>query len=326
MSSLPWHRAAIASLLLLLLPCRAVAYPPYHVVHGWPILPPGRILGMTAGVAVNAKGEVFVFDRGFRAWKEPLPVDLIPTPTIEVFDGRSGRLLREWGANQFAMPHGISIDRSGNIWLTDVALNQVFKFSPAGKLLLTLGERGVAGADGTHFDRPTDVAVLSDGTFLVSDGYRNTRVAKFSADGRFLKQWGTPGKAPGQFDTPHALAIDRSGRVYVADRENDRVQVFDGEGGFLAQWRSARIGRPYGLATLPGDRMAIVDGGEQPKSGPDRSGLVIVDRQGNVEQRIGRFGNYDGQFWVAHDVAADDAGTIYVVDIAGQRVQKFIRR
>lgn len=317
----------VAAAALALAAGAGVAQPPplpgYQVVHGWPQLPEGRVLGAAAGVGVNAAGEVFVFHRGGRTWSEPLPLDAIKAPTVAVFDGRTGRLLREWGAGALAMPHGLTVDGRGDVWLTDVALHQVFKFSPDGRLLMTLGERGVPGADAGHFNRPTDVAVLPDGSFYVSDGYRNTRVAKFAVDGRFLFQWGRPGKGPGEFNTPHGIDVDAEGRVYVADRENDRVQVFDGQGRFLRQVRSAEAGRPYGVAVLPGGRLAIADGGDQPRGGPDRSGLAIVDGEGRVAQRLGRFGNQDGQFRMAHDVAVDAAGAIYVVDIAGQRVQKF---
>lgn len=319
----------IAALLVMALMVGSAALagattPVYRVVHGWPVLPEGRVLGSAAGVGVNSKGEVLVFHRAGRVWSEPLPLDLLSQPTIAAFDGRSGRLLREWGANQFAMPHGLTVDAHDNVWLTDVALQQVFKFSPEGKLLMVLGERGVPGADQRHFNRPTDIAVLPDGSFYVSDGYRNTRVVKFAADGTFLYQWGRPGTGPGEFNVPHAVAVDRKGQVYVADRQNDRVQVFDPRGQFIRQIKAPNIGRPYSLALLTGERLVIADGGEQPESGPDRSGLAITDVAGRVLQRIGRFGNYDGQFRMAHDVAVDAEGDVYVVDIAGQRVQKFV--
>ena len=157
-----------------------------------------------------------------------------------------------------------------------------------GKLIFVLGERGVAGADARHFDRPTDVAVLPDGSFYVSDGCRNTRVMKFGPDGKFELQWGSPGSGPGQFNVPHGLAIDSAGRVYVADRENDRVQVFDPSGHFIAQWKATAIGRPYGIALLRGHLMAIADGGEHPDSGSDRSGVSVVDLTGRVIARAGR--------------------------------------
>lgn len=297
----------------------------YGVVHGWPELPEGQVLGSAAGVAVNSRGEVFVFHRAERVWSEPLPTDPIAAPTIAVFDSRTGRLLRQIAANTFAVPHGLSVDREGNLWATDVALHQVIKLAPDGRVLMTLGTRGEPGSDGQHFNRPTQVGFAKDGTILIADGYRNTRIARFSAEGRFLGQWGTPGKGPGQFNTPHGIAIDAAGKVYVADRQNDRVQVFSPEGQPLAIWSSPQIGRPYGVAVVGPDRFAIADGGEQPESGPDRSALVIVDGKGQVIERVGRYGNQDGQFRMAHHLAADPNGAIYVVDITGQRVQKFVR-
>jgi DNA-binding beta-propeller fold protein YncE len=322
------YRFVISFCAALLVANASVAGPAprYEVVHGWPTLPEGRVLGSAAGVGVNSQGQVLVFHRAGRTWSEPLPLDLIPTPTVAVFDGPSGRFVREWGADQFAMPHGLTVDAQDNVWMTDVALHQVFKFSPDGRLLMVLGERGVPGDDAGHFNRPTDIAVLADGSFYVSDGYRNTRVVKFSADGRFLFQWGRPGTGPGAFSTPHAIVVDPAGHIYVADRQNDRVQVFDAAGSFLREMKSPDIGRPYGLALLSQGRLVVADGGEQPKAGPDRSGVAILDPTGDLVQRIGRYGNHDGQFRMAHDVASDGLGGLYVVDITGQRVQKFAPR
>lgn len=296
----------------------------FAVVHGWPQLPEGRALGSATGVDLNGRGEVHVFHRANRVWSDPFPTDPIAQSTIEVFDAESGRHLRSWGANLFVMPHGLSIDAEENVWVTDVALHQVFKFDRSGRLLLTVGERGVPGAEGGRFNRPTDVAVLPDGSFLVSDGYRNTRVARFDREGRFVTQWGAPGQGPGQFDVPHAIKIGPDGRVYVADRENDRVQVFEPDGRFVAQWKDPRIGRPYSLALLA-DGAVLTDGGHQPKSGPERSGVAIVDHDGKVVERFGRWGNYDGQFQMAHDAAVGPDGALYVVDVQGRRVQKFVR-
>lgn len=296
----------------------------YRVVHGWPTLRDGSMLGQATGVGVDSRDDVWVFHRAGRVWTEPFPTDPIASPTIAVFDGRTGRLLREWGENRFMMPHGLTIDRDDNVWVTDVALHQVLKFAPDGTLLLSLGERGVSGSDASHFDQPTDVAVAADGSFYVSDGYENTRVMKFSRDGRFLFQWGNKGVGPGQFDLPHAIALDESGRVYVADRSNARVQVFETDGRFVAEWKGDTLGRPYSVAAAADGSIFTVDGGDQPPTPPDRSGAVHLDRDGNVLARFGRFGNYDGQFWLAHDVATDSRGAVYIVDAWGQRIQKFV--
>jgi peptidylamidoglycolate lyase len=298
----------------------------YRVVHGWPVLPEGEVLGSVAGIGVDSRGDVFVFHRAGRAWPKSDVLDLTPIsrPTVDIFDGVTGALLERWGANLFAMPHGLTIDDHDNVWLTDVALQQVFKFSSAGRVLLTLGERGVAGADARHFNRPTAVAVAGDGSFYVSDGYKNTRVMKFSAEGKFLFQWGTKGAGPGQFDLPHWVALDAAGNVYVADRENQRIQVFDSAGHYMSQWAGKQLGRPYAIAIDKHGTAYIADGGDQPEGPPDRSAWVLARLDGTPLVRVGRFGNYDGQFEMAHSIAVDGKGAVYVGDITGARVQKFV--
>ena len=302
------------------------ASPAYRVVHGWPSLPAGEILGQATGVGIDSKQNVWVFHRAGREWSDPMPADPIEQPTVAVFDGRSGKMVRAWGAATFIMPHGLTVDSRDNVWLTDVGTHQVFKYSPDGRLLLTLGERRVSGSDRAHFNLPTDVAVLPNGSFYVSDGYENSRIVKFSADGHYQFEWGKKGSGPGEFDLPHGIALDARGRVYVADRSNARVQVFSPSGKFIQQWKTDRLGRPYSVAIAAANRAIIVDGGDQPEKGPDRSGAIVVDLRGKLLNRFGRFGNQDGQFRLAHDVAVDRDGTVYVVDAWGQRVQKFIRR
>ena len=267
-----------------------------------------------------------VFHRNERTWPASDELDATPIalPTITIFDGRTGQVLREWGANQFAMPHGLTVDSKDNIWVTDVALQQVYEFSHDGHLLMTLGERGVAGTDTEHFNRVTDVAVAADGSFFVSDGYRNSRVMKFSPTGTFLTQWGTKGSGPGQFDVPHAVALDQRGLVYVADRENDRVQIFDGNGRYMGEWKSKDIGRPYSLRFGSDGTAYVADGGEQPEMPPDRSGVAVVSRDGKQITHFGRWGNYDGQLETAHGIAVARDGSVYVADITGKRVQKFV--
>lgn len=301
--------------------------PDYAVVHGWPTLPPGYMLGQATGVGIDSANRVYVFQRAGRTWTDPFPTGLIRGPTIVVFDGDSGTVVDTWGGDRFVMPHGLEVDADDNIWVTDVGLHQVFKLSPEGEVLMVLGEAGVPGDDLTHFNRPTDVAVAPDGTVYISDGYENSRVLKFAADGRPLLQWGERGTGPGQFDLPHAIDLDAQGRVYVADRENDRVQVFDADGRFLTQWKSEGLGRPYGVAVAPGaDFALVVDGGEQPDSPPDRSGAAVVGLDGTLLQRFGAFGPQDGQFRLAHDGVIGRDGALYIVDALGERVQKFTPR
>jgi peptidylamidoglycolate lyase len=296
----------------------------YSVVHGWPSLPKGRALGRASGVAVDSHNHVFVFHSVDRDWSDPFPDGPIEGATIAVFDGATGELITEWGKGIFIMPHGLTVDSEDNIWLTDVGRHQVFKFSHNGELLFELGEKRVPGAGSTHFNLPTDVAVLDDGGFFVSDGYGNSRVLKFSSDGQFEFQWGAKGSGEGDFDLPHGLALDSAGRLYVADRSNSRIQVFDREGSFISEWSSDKVGRPYGIAVDTAGSVFVVDGGDQPTSPPDRSRVIRLSSAGSTETVFGRFGNYDGQFQMGHDLAIGEDGAVYVVDIIGKRVQKFL--
>lgn len=166
---------------------------------------------------------------------------------------------------------------------------------------------------------------FQNGSFYVSDGYGNARVLKFSPTGEYEFEWGRPGAGKGEFNLPHAIDVGPDGRVYVADRSNARVQIFDARGIFLSQWSGSELGRPYSVAVADGHAV-LVDGGDQPESGSDRSAGVEVSLEGRVLTRCGRFGNYDGQFRLAHDVAVGDDGSVYVVDAWGQRVQRFVRR
>ncbi len=187
---------------------------PYAVVHGWPVLPDGMVLGQVSGVAVDSHNHVFVFHRAEGSWATD-KTHAIVSPTILCLDGASGKLLASWGENRFLEPHGLRVDAHDNVWVTDRALQQVFKFSHDGKLLLTIGTERVAGVDATHFDKPTDIAFASDGSFYVSDGYGNNRVAKFSPDGKFLFDWGHKGQGPGEFDL--TVAVSRARPSVVTD-------------------------------------------------------------------------------------------------------------
>ena len=298
----------------------------YKVVHGWPVLPEGKVLDEVSAVGVDKKGNVFVLQRGGRTWPDTGELDQspIPLPTVMVFDGNTGKLISKWGANLFALPHSITLDSNDNVWVTDVAWHQVFKFSHSGKLMMTLGERGVSGTDAHHFNRPTDVAVKPDGSFYVSDGYRNTRVVKFSAKGAFEFEWGAKGAKAGEFNLPHGIALDKAGQVYVVDRGNARVQVFDARGRFLTEWKGPPFQSPQDIAIGPGGEAIVVDIGRDQL--PDRCGAWVLGMNGKVVGRIGRFGNYDGQFMVPHGVAAGKDGTLYVADFSGRRVQKFVRK
>lgn len=317
---------ALILLLSVLTATLAGAQHAYEVVKDWPRLPQGHVLGLCAGVGVDAQNRVFVFHRSGRKWSNPFPKEPIAAPTVSVFDGATGTLLFSWGKDRFIMPHGLTVEHEGSLWLTDVGLHQVFKCTPEGKVLLTLGEAAVPGADATHFNLPTDVAVLPDGSFYVCDGYKNTRVLKFAADGRFEFQWGTPGQGTGEFRLPHGIARDTQGRVYVCDRENERVQVFDARGAFLAAWKGPQLGKPYGIDVDNAGTVWVIDGGS-PSLKPEQRGKVVqLDAQGQVVTTFGRGGSAPGEFQLGHDIATGPDGAIYVAEGSGARVQKFVRK
>lgn len=299
----------------------------YRVVHGWPELPEGTLLGHVTGAGVNSRNEVFVFRRAENSIASGEPAGPVARPAVLVFDGASGKLLRSWGEGLFVLPHGLTIDAADNVWLTDTALHQVFQFDRLGRLLRTFGERTNPGADKRRFDKPTDVSVAVDGTFYVGDGYGNSRVVKFSRDGEYLLEWGSKGSGPGQFDNPHSIALDGAGNVYVADRYNDRVQIFDERGRYLKEWKSADLGRPWAVRTSRDGFVWVVDGGVQPDPVTGRARVMKLDRTGRILEAFGRFGNYDGQFVAPHALAIGGDGAIYIGDVStGMRVQKFVRK
>jgi peptidylamidoglycolate lyase len=299
---------------------------PYTVVHGWPQLPDGFVLGQVSGVAVDSHNHVFIFHRAENSWAAD-KTHPIASPTVLCFDGASGKLLFSWGQNRFIEPHGLRIDRDDNVWLTDRALQQVFKFSHDGKLLLTIGTERAPGVDATHFNLPADISFAADGSIYVADGYGNNRIAKFSPDGKFLLDWGRKGIGPSEFDLPHSVAVDHQGLVYVADRNNARIQVFDGNGKFLKMWKSEELGRPWSVTVGPDNLLYAVDGGDLKPNPPDRGQLLKLDLNGKILAKWSRFGNYDGQIYWGHDLAVGKDGAVYVGDVYhGMRVQKFIPR
>jgi peptidylamidoglycolate lyase len=299
--------------------------PAYHVVHGWPQLPDNEMLDEVSAVAVDRQDNVLVLTRAGRKWADTGELDTTPIakPTIFLFDGKTGRLLRRFGENLFALPHSITVDAAGKIWVADVALHQVFGLNSDGKLLTTLGERAKAGEDPSHFNRPSDVAVTRDGSTFVSDGYGNNRIVKFDGSGAFLQAWGTKGKAAGQLDLPHAIAIDGAGHICVDDRGNARIQCFDADGRHVFTWKGPPFVSPQDLKFDRTGRAYVVEAGNSDP--PDETGVLVLDRSGKLLDRIGRYGNYDGQFVDPHWVAVDSKGAVYVADFEGRRVQKFVR-
>ena len=191
-------------------------------------MPEGMKFGRVSAVTTDAQNNVYVFKRDPK------------TDQLVVFDSQ-GTYLRSWGKGMFARPHGLRVDREGNVWAADDGGHQIFKFTREGKLLQTLGTKGVAGSDAKTFNRPTDLAWDSRGNLYVSDGYGNTRVVKFDKAGNYLTAWGTSGDRPGQFRVPHSIGVDSKDRVYVSDRENNRIQIFDAHGKLLKTLGPSRM-------------------------------------------------------------------------------------
>ena len=206
-------------------------------------MPDGWKFGRVSAVASDRAGRVYVFHRGNKA--DP----------IVVFDAK-GNYQRSWGRGMFGNPHGMRVDRAGNVWVTDNGDHQVMKFTNEGQLLLTLGIKAKPGTDNKTFNRPTDIAFAPSGDFYVSDGYGNSRVVKFSSEGKYLLDWGKRGTGRGEFNTPHSIAVDSKGIVYVSDRENNRIQIFDPNGRFLRQW--THLGATQNIFITPNDEMWII--------------------------------------------------------------------
>jgi DNA-binding beta-propeller fold protein YncE len=243
---------------------------PYPVVQRqWATAPVTGPWGATAGIERGPRGEIWAIDRCGGT-----DCDGSDRNPIVLLDPDTGKPIRSIGAGLFVVPHGLHVDARGNIWVADAAASkdktkglQVVKLSPEGKVLLRLGVAGQAGSDSAHFQSPGDVVTAPNGDIFVADGHGAAaggliptglpmRMMKFDAKGNFIKQWGRTGKQAGDFDTPHALALDARGRLYVADRSNNRIQIFTQDGKFIAEWK--QFGRPSGFY-IAGDRLYVID-------------------------------------------------------------------
>lgn len=292
----------------------------YEEDDRWAKPPAGRRWAEVAGVACDSKDRVFVFSRDEHA--------------VFVFD-RDGSLLRSWGEGLFIRPHGIHIGPDDSVWCTDDGGHTVRKFAPDGEPLLTLGagkpsETGATSVDfrtiqraGPPFHYPTNVAIAPDGAVYVADGYGNARVHKFAPDGRLLSSWGEPGAGPGQFRIPHGIATDGDGIIYVADRENNRIQLFTPEGRYLKEWKDTA--RPCQVF-VRGDNVYVAELGYRAgmwpgttAPAPNATGgrVSIFDRRGELKARWG--GGDDpcapGDFFAPHDICVDAHGDIYVAEV-----------
>lgn len=296
----------------------------YEEVKDWPRLPAGVDMGEAAGVAVDTHGHVFVFHRPGRGFDPAATAPLTGAAVLEI-DGGSGRLLHSWGANTFLVPHGITIDRSNNVFLTDVGLHQVFKFSHDGALFFAVGEPRVGKWDATHFNQPTDIAIRPDGMFYVSDGYVNSRVALFDKTGRWRREWGKKGSGGAEFSNPHGLSFaPGSTDVVVADRENSRLQLFDRDGRFKRQWAGATDAQTTGrVFSVAADRDgALFVGIRRADYDPPHTGVLKLDRAWNIVAAIGFGKPGDPVFNAVHDLAVGPDGSIFVAETRTKRVVK----
>ena len=298
----------------------------YELVKSWLNLPKGFKLGNPTGIGIDTNQNIIVFQRGSREWPllGSMPGKPIHEKTILVIDKDNGKLINSWGEDLFIMPHGLKVDGGNNIWVTDVGLQQIFKFNHQGKLLLKLGEAKVSGNDSLHFNKPTDIAIAKDGSFYVSDGYGNSRVIKFSAEGKYLFEWGKKGDREGEFNLPHGISLDHDGNVYVADRENHRIQVFEPNGKFLKQYTDNSFGAICSVTfNKTQSKLCACDDFTFLKLKHRGSDVFIFDSTGEVQTRFGRSGSYQGNTSWYHDLTVDRDENIYVGDILGNTIQKF---
>ena len=299
-----------------------VLTPTYEAVTGWEQLPAGYTHPDVAAVAVNSKGRVYLFCRS----EHP----------VMIYE-RDGRFVASWGEGVFTMrTHGITIGPDDSVYCTDDAGHSVRKFTPDGKLLLTLGDNGGkpsdTGYDGSTittvtrsappFNRPTNLAVAPNGDLFVSDGYGNARVHRFSATGKLLASWGEPGTGPGQFMLPHGIAVDPTGNVLVCDRESDRIQVFTSEGRFIRE--ITEVQRPTQIALANGlmfvSELGWRAGQRSFRHGPIErdlpSRVSVLDANGTVVARIGGPDPCaSGSFCAPHGLAVDSNGDLYVAEV-----------
>jgi len=271
--------------------------------------PAGTTLaGAAASVAFDSKGHLFVLTRG--------------QPSLYEFDN-NGKFIRSFGEGLFTRSHGLKIDKDGNIWATDVGAHTVMKISPQGQVLLTLGTKGQRGAwDASTqlLNEPNDIAIGRNGDLFVVQGHTpgamgDPRVLKFDKNGKFIKSWGGKGKEPGKFDVAHGIAMDAKGLLWVTDRENQRIQVFDADGKFIRELKYA--GLPCSL-DIGSQYIYMVNG---------FAGQVLrMDLDGKVLAATGKPGKGIGEFGEAHVIAVSPKGEIYVADSVNAAVQKFVKK
>ena len=326
---------------------------PYRPGTHWGQLPNGRKWGSTAGVYAAPDGAIWAIDRCGASGAGGSTCADSPLDPILQFD-TSGKLLKSFGRGMVVSPHKITLDRDGNVWVTDNGTSpgkgqQVLKFSPDGKLLMTLGKAGVAGPGPDEFDQPTEVVVARNGDIFVADGHSgggtatgNARIVKFDKNGKFIKTWGKKGMGPGEFDVIHTLAFDSRGRLFVGDRQNNRIQIFDQDGKFIAQL--FQFGRPSGIYIDRNDVIYVAD--SESRDGRTNTGQLSLPQTGygynqGIQRgiRIGsaRDGSvnyfipdpcpypYPSGSSMAEGVTVDTQGNVYGADFLGT-IRKFTKK
>jgi sugar lactone lactonase YvrE len=321
-------KSAAAGLVLLVMTAVAASVGaqsglpnPYREDANWGKLPAGAKWGGVISVDPAPNGDVWVFHRS--------------DPPLLRFDA-TGKVVKSFGEGLFVQAHGMTVDRDGNVWVTDAQIkdgkgNQVFKFSPDGKLLMALGKAGIAGAGNDVFSGPADVAIAQNGDIFVADGHMAdtpvNRIMRFSKDGKFITAWGKRGKGPGEFDTPHSIAIDSRGRIFVADRSNGRLQIFNAEGRFIEQWK--QFGRPSGVFIDRNDNMYVADSQSNSTQNPGFTRGIRVGsaRDGKVTALIPFIepdpekNNNAG----VEGVTADARGNVFAGEVSTEMLKKYMK-
>jgi sugar lactone lactonase YvrE len=309
---------------------------PYRTIRDFFKLPPGRVFDSTSAVAVDSKGNIWVADRCAKNSCAGSKTD-----PIMQFD-KTGKFVKSFGGGMMLFPHGFFIDKNDHLWVTDGHVakgigNVVLEFDSSGKLLRTLGKPGVSGAGPDTFNEPNAVLVAPNGNIFVADGHEpgpghNARVVKLDPAGKFIKQWGGHGTGPGQFEMPHTLAMDSQGRLFVGDRGNNRVQIFDQDGKFIAAW--TQFGRPSGVYIDKNDVLYVTDSESIDKKGYgynpafQRGMRVGSARTGEVTAFIPdpELGHANPDTSAAEGVWADADGVIYGAEVGPKAVIRYVKK
>lgn len=237
----------------------------------------------------------------------------VQNPIIELDE--KGNLVRKWGGDIITLKHEVRC-LNNKIFITDIGSHQIHQFDLEGNLISSWGIKGEAGTDHLRFNKPTDIALAPNGDYYVSDGYKNNRVVCLDANGKYKFEWGKKGTAAGEFQIPHNIGVDKTGRVYVADRKNGRVQIFEGDGAFVTSWDW--FSRPFAIFIASDGNIYVTDGGaDKPQC------VYIVTKEGEILTTIGKTGNKKGEMDIPHSLYVASDGAFYVAEGANKRVQKF---